>query len=56
MVKINHIIANSIKDFLKFLSQKFKELGMKIKEHEHKVIYTITNYDWKCNECVKFKI
>ena len=35
------------KDFLKFLSQKFKELGMKIKEHEHKVIYTITNYDWK---------
>ena len=43
------------KDFLKFLSQKFKELGMKIKEHEHKVIYTITNYDWKCNECKENK-
>ena len=39
------------RDFLNFLNEKYKELGRKIDEHEHKVIYTKTNYDWKCKEC-----
>ena len=34
-----------------FLFKKYKELGMNIKEHEHKVIYCKTNYNWYCNEC-----
>ena len=39
------------RDFLNFLNEKYKELGRKIDEHEHIVIYTKTNYDWKCKEC-----
>ena len=41
------------KDFLNFLNGKYKELGKKIKEHEHKVIYLVTDFDWKCKECKK---
>ena len=40
-------------DFLKFLNKKFKELGKKINEHEHKLIYTITDFPWVCNTCKK---
>ena len=40
-----------IKDFLNFLNRKHKELGKKIQEHEHKVIYIVTDY----NTCLKEK-
>ena len=34
-----------------FLIEKYKEIGMKIKEHEHKLIYCKTNLDWTCSNC-----
>ena len=37
-----------LKDFLK---EKLNELGMKIKEHKHKLIYCKTNFNWTCKEC-----
>ena len=40
-------------DFLNFLNKKCKEIGKKINEHEHKLIYTITNFPWSCNLCKK---
>ena len=40
-------------DFLNFLNKKCKEIGKKINEHEHKLIYTITNFPWSCNSCKK---
>ena len=40
-------------DFLNFLNKKCKEIGKKINEHEHKLIYTITNFPWSCNTCKK---
>ena len=39
------------KEFKDFITKKFCQTGMKIKEHEHKLIYTKTNFDWNCNEC-----
>ena len=36
-------------DFLKFINDKM--LGIKTEEHEHKLIYLKTNFDWKCNKC-----
>jgi len=39
------------KDFLKFINEKFKEIGMKVEEHEHKLVYSKTNLDWECSEC-----
>ena len=41
--------------FTDFLEKKLKELGMKIKEHKHKLIYCKTNLNWTCNECNKEK-
>ena len=34
-----------------FLKKKTKELGMKIKEHKHRLIFCKTNLNWTCNEC-----
>jgi hypothetical protein len=40
-----------IDEFHEFLKQKLEELGVKPDEHEHKLIYCLTNFDWECNEC-----
>ena len=42
-------------EFLNFIKNKYHQIGMEIEEHEHKLIYTKTNFDWKCNECKKNK-
>jgi hypothetical protein len=42
-----------IDEFKEFLLKKSKELGIEIEEHEHKLIYCLTNLDWCCNECKK---
>ena len=39
------------KDFEEFINKKFGEIGMKTKEHEHKLVFIKTIFDWKCNEC-----
>jgi hypothetical protein len=40
-----------IDEFHEFLKEKLEELGIKPDEHEHKLIYCLTNFDWECNEC-----
>jgi hypothetical protein len=39
------------KEFFKFITEKFRKIGMKVEEHEHKLVYSKTNLDWECNEC-----
>ena len=40
-------------EFLDFALMKDRNLGLEVKEHEHKLIYCLTNFDWKCNVCNK---
>jgi hypothetical protein len=42
-----------IDEFHEFLKEKLEELGIKPDEHEHKLIYCLTNFDWKCSICNK---
>ena len=42
-----------VDEFMEFISLKIEELGLKIEEHEHKLIYCLTNFDWECNKCKK---
>ncbi len=36
-----------------FINKKLHAIGIKIKEHQHKLIYCKTNFDWTCKECFK---
>ena len=36
---------------IEFLMEKFNETGIKIKEHEHILIYCKTNFNWTCSDC-----
>ena len=38
-------------ELMEFISEKIEELGLKTKEHDHKLIYCLTNFDWECNKC-----
>jgi len=44
-------IKISIDEFHEFLKKKIEELGINPDEHEHKIVYCLTNFDWECNEC-----
>ena len=57
IVKNNLLLSNSeeknksnstIRDYI---NKKFMELGIKTKEHEHRLIYCKTNFNWTCSEC-----
>ena len=54
--EIDTRISSDNKQLLSFLNKKFHEIGMKVDDHEHKLIYTKTNFDWKCNECEQKKL
>jgi hypothetical protein len=54
--EIDTRISSDNKQLLSFLNKKFHEIGMKVDEHEHKLIYAKTNFDWKCNECEQKKL
>lgn len=49
--------APNFKDLLKkeeivdFIMKKDKEFALEVKEHEHKLIYCLTRFNWKCNVC-----
>ena len=43
-----NILNSTIRDYI---NKKFLELGIKTKEHEHKLIYCKTNFNWICSEC-----
>ena len=57
IVKNNLLLSNNkeknklnstIRDYI---NKKFMELGIKTKEHEHRLIYCKTNFNWTCSEC-----
>ena len=42
-----------LSDFEKFVKEKASKAGIEADEHDHKLIYSLTNNDWTCNECKK---
>ena len=38
-------------EFMDFVLQKIKTVGISVSEHQHKLVYCLTNYDWKCDIC-----
>jgi len=42
-----------IDEFMEFIKKKIDELGIEVEEHEHRLIYCLTNFDWECNVCKK---
>ena len=48
-IKVNFDLES--KDFKDFIINKFEQIGMKIEEHNHKVVFLKTNFDLKCNIC-----
>ena len=38
-------------EFIAFALYKDREWGIKVREHEHKLVYCLTNFNWKCNLC-----
>jgi hypothetical protein len=38
-------------DFLEYLLDKMMTIGITVNEHPHKLVYCLTNYDWKCDIC-----
>ena len=52
----NLIILNnreSLINFMDFIRKKEREGFIKVNEHEHKLVYCLTIFDWKCNLCQK---
>jgi hypothetical protein len=43
----------NIDEFIAFVLYKDRECGIKVREHEHKLVYCLTLFDWKCNKCNK---
>ena len=43
----------SIHNFLDFIKQKERCGAITVNEHEHKLVYCITIFGWKCNLCKK---
>ncbi len=39
--------------FLDFVLEKEKSGAIIVKEHEHKLVYCLTNFNWQCNLCNK---
>lgn len=40
-------------DYINFICLMEKNPGIIIKEHNHKLLYCLTNFNWKCNICNK---
>ena len=34
-----------------YINKKYMQIGIKTKEHEHKLIYCKTNFNWTCSQC-----
>ena len=43
---------DSIDDFLEFVRNKELQ-QVQVKEHNHKLVYLLSNYDWTCSKCKK---
>ena len=38
-------------EFIAFVLSKEREAGIKIREHNHILVYSLTKFDWTCNNC-----
>ena len=38
-------------EFIAFVLHKERQVGIMTKEHEHRLVFSLTNFDWKCNVC-----
>ena len=45
-----------IPKFSQFINSKDKYIGITVNEHQHKLVYCLTNVKWRCNNCnIKYK-
>ena len=42
---------SNIPSFLDYLRGRDRKIGINVKEHNHLLVYCLTNIDWKCNIC-----
>ena len=40
-------------DFKDIINEKLMTIGISVYEHPHKLVFCLTNYDWKCDVCKK---
>ena len=40
-------------ELIAFIFYKDRQYGIKVREHNHKLVYCLTFFDWKCNKCNK---
>jgi hypothetical protein len=40
-------------ELIDFIISKEKEVGIKVKEHQHMLVYCLTQFSWICNKCKK---
>ena len=45
--------GETINNFFEFVKNKEQRGAITVKEHIHKVVYCLTDFDWKCNICKK---
>lgn len=45
--------GETINNFFEFVKNKEQKGAITVKEHIHKVVYCLTDFDWKCNICKK---
>ena len=52
-LQLNNKIDVNPDEFIAFVFYKERECGIKVREHEHKLVYCLTLFDWKCKKCNK---
>ena len=40
-------------EFIAFVLSKEREVGIKVREHRHTLVYSLTKFNWTCNNCKK---
>ena len=48
----NQSNSNELKSYSSFYNSKDKDHSVSVKEHNHLLVYCLTNFDWKCNLCL----
>ena len=42
-----------IDEFKEFILKKTEQIGIEVEEHDHKLIFCISNFNWECDDCHK---
>ena len=48
----NQSNSNELKSYSSFYNSKDKDYSVSVKEHDHLLVYCLTDFDWKCNLCL----